>query len=145
MTRARITVGQLAEEAGLELEDALLRLKDVGFDFDSADDWVPKKYVAKVRQLLGLAATPVKARALLVSSLAARSGLTEAETRTRLRDAGVIRKRRLSRVPRFALYSAEIALGLVTPANRPAANEAEEVVPPKQRARTKKKARKQPH
>ncbi len=144
MTRARITVGQLAEEAGLELEDALLRLKDAGFDFDS-DDWVPKKHVAKVRQLLGLAATPVKARALLVSSLAARSGLTEAETRTRLRDAGVIRKRRLSRVPRFALYSAEIALGLVTPAKRPAAKEAEEVVPPKQRARTKKKARKQPH
>jgi hypothetical protein len=123
----------------------LLRLMDVGFDFDSADDSVPKKHVAKVRQFLGLAATPVKARALLVSSLAARSGLTEAETRTRLRDAGVIRKRRLSRVPRFALYSAEIALGLVTPTNRPAANEAEEVVAPKQRTRTKKKTRKQPH
>ena len=56
MTRRTITVGQLATEAGLDVDEALLRLWDDGFSRATSPEYVfPKRESNRVRRSLGLA------------------------------------------------------------------------------------------
>lgn len=112
MTRAKVTVKRLVEEAGLDLDVALLLLMDGNFNVKSGSDFIPKNHHARARRLLGLSAVPHASRVCLISSLSARSGIPEKEVRDRLYRKRLIPKRRLVRVPFSVLRRAEIELGL---------------------------------
>lgn len=112
MTRAKVTVKRLGEEAGLDLDVALLLLMDGNLNVESGSDFIPKNHHARARRLLGLSAVPHASRVCLISSLSARSGIPEKEVRDRLYRKRLIPKRRLVRVPFSFLRRAEIELGL---------------------------------
>ena len=112
MARHKATVRSLAVEAGLDVEVALLTLMEADFDVHDARYVLPKSRLNSARVSLGLSSCPKAASITEVSSLARRAGLDEAATRDRLIEAGVLRKRRLKRVPRGLLERAERTLGL---------------------------------
>ena len=54
MSRAVTTCAELAEEAGIEEDEALLALWDAGFDIRAPSERIPRRLVALARRTLGL-------------------------------------------------------------------------------------------
>lgn len=115
MARRLPTVEELAVEAGLDIEVALLTLLDAGLSYQSATETVWSRDLRQARAALGVAEVAVRRDLCLVADLAARAGRPEAEVRDRLARADIIAKRRLKRVPPFLLAKAEALLGVSEP------------------------------
>jgi hypothetical protein len=110
------TVRELAFEAGLDVDEAVLRLLDAGFDTSSPEEKVWTRDIKKVRRLLGLGSSQTSQGDLLeVACLSRRAERPEADVRAVLTRAGILRKSRLKRVPAHLLARAEGLLGLRNP------------------------------
>ena len=113
MARHRAPVSDLAREAGLELDEALLILMEAGFSVEENDCTISKKWMSRARSALALPRRPDHALRCDVAALARRASLQESDVREALFRAGLLKKRRLKRLPRDLLGRGEIALGLV--------------------------------
>src|SRR5262245_61440773 len=98
MARYRGVVAGLAQEAGLDVDDAVLILIDAGFKVESGTSVVPKSTMARARAALGLPATPCCATRCEVVALAERAGKDESSARELLFSAHLLVKRRHKRV-----------------------------------------------
>jgi death-on-curing family protein len=82
VARIRLTVRQLATEAGISTDDALLSLWEYGIPVSSAGDYVPKKKLKPARRALGL---PVELAKLTIDDLVKKYEVAEIEVRKVLR------------------------------------------------------------
>lgn len=108
VARTRLTVRELAVHAGLEEDDALLMLWDVGINVASPEDVLRGRVLATARTALGIP----KARELRsLSYLARLADLTETEAKDRLTAAG-LRLIEGDRIPRGSFSHARKILGI---------------------------------
>lgn len=112
MPRRLPTVRELAAEAGIDTDSAILTLLDSGHDLTSPKQTVPCHDLRQARSALGLPLVPERRDPYLVTDLALRAALSESEVRKRLIEARILRKRRLKRVPPRLLAKAETILEL---------------------------------
>ncbi len=140
MSRSKTNVAALAAEASLDPAEAILRLMEAGFDVESDQCVIARKYCALARRTLNLPRMPQRKRDRELCTLARRAGLTEHETRGRLRRAGILRKNRLVRIPDILMKDAERTLGLRKPKDeaQPSESSSPHV---KRRKRTRTQAR----
>ncbi len=107
------TVRDLAFDAGLDVDEAILTLQDAGFDISSPEERVWTRDIKKVRLLLGVGSSRTFQGDLLeIACLSRRAERPEADVRAMLTRAGILRKSRLKRVPAHLLARAEEVLGL---------------------------------
>jgi death-on-curing family protein len=111
MSRGRVRLSELIDEAGIDSDAALLSLLDSDLEVRNTDEFIPKSKLARVRKFLALPRQPSNSQ-LEIRTLAIGSGKTEAEVRDRLFEAGLIEKRRLKFLPRTAHMRAQEVLGL---------------------------------
>lgn len=109
MSRARVTVSKLAQEAGIDSETALLILLALGVKTRSAADYVPRSKLNVARRSLGLGSAR---ESRLVAELARRASLSEDEARGRLLEVRLLRDPVQLRVRREVVRRAETALGI---------------------------------
>jgi death-on-curing family protein len=109
MARTKVTVGELAAEAGIEDGLALMRLREAGLDVRDPMSELPKNRNSLARKALDLGG-PTSSRD--VASLASRAGEDEEVVRGLLKSAGLIRNTDQSRIRREVLPRAEVLLGL---------------------------------
>jgi death-on-curing family protein len=112
MARHRETVGSLAKEASLDIDDVLIALLDVGVECGDETAVIPRGSLARLRARLGLSSSPPGAGRRAIADLARRAGMSEREARKKLMNAELIAKMRLKKVPRGLLRDAERELGL---------------------------------
>lgn len=112
MVRYRTSVRALAQEAQLDPDIALLVLIDANIKVGSFDDTVPKSALGRARRALELPSRPTHTGDSTVTQLAAECDRPEHDVRDLLSRAGLLRKRRLKRVPKHFLPRAEELLGL---------------------------------
>ncbi len=112
MARARISIRRLANEAGMDVDEALLQLMENGFSFNAPEDVIPKSALARVRRTLKLPAKPPSKSRVDCDDLAKRAGFTYEETEAKLLRAGILTKGKQRTFPRAVLRRAEIAVGI---------------------------------
>lgn len=115
MARRTCTVRQLAAEAGLSIDDTILALLEAGLDYESALQTIWSRDLPVARDSVGLGATKLLSDPSEIDDLAARSNRPASEIRQALARSGVLKKRRLKRIPKRLLSKAEDVLGLRQP------------------------------
>ncbi len=111
MSKKRLTIAQLAARTGQSVDGIRIALSEGGVDVSAGADILRGRERFRARRVLGL----ISPDHLLVSSLAEQAGLQESEARSLLYEKGVLRKKRLKRVPASSLTSAKRALGILKP------------------------------
>ena len=108
MSRIAKTVTQLADEAGIDADEALLLLWDAGIDANTPDDVVAKRTMSMARRALSLP----RARDLRsVNFLAGLTGIEVEDAIQRLSDAGVVVIEH-DRLPKGSVSKARKVLGI---------------------------------
>ncbi|HWO57907.1 MAG TPA: type II toxin-antitoxin system death-on-curing family toxin [bacterium] len=110
--RSYYPISTLIAESKLEADVALLMLMEAGVQVLNVCDCVPGSQIDRVREVLGIAPQGLVPSKYTIQSLACRSQQSEEVVREILHRAKILRKRRLSRIPRAMLSDAEIALGI---------------------------------
>lgn len=110
MARRRIKVAALAAEAACSVDEVVKVLQASEIRVYSGNDYVPKSQFAIARSALGLDRRGINQRS--ITSLTSRTKYSETDVRRLLRNAGLLRKTRLSKVPLGQLGKAEILLGI---------------------------------
>jgi len=101
VSRKTIRVGELAREADVDLDEALVTLWDAGIDqLGSANDLIPARQVAAARSALGLVGPREQ---LNVQYWIDASGLTLSELSERMRSVGVKLDPSTRRIPKNSL------------------------------------------
>ena len=111
MTSKRLTLAQLATLTRRSVDDIRATLIDAGMEVPESSDILRGRDRFRARRLLGL----IHQDRLLVHSLAERAGLSDAEARSLLHARGILRKKRLKRIPARSLAHAKIVLGITKP------------------------------
>lgn len=119
MKKHDVTIKNLAQEAHLDTETALLMLLEAGHDYLSGSQPVQKEQLQDVRRVLGLSPTVCKDDPCVVRCLAERAKRSESDIRDLLVSGKLLPKRRLKRIPRHLLKKVEEVLGLRLPAEKP--------------------------
>lgn len=144
MSRARISVQQLAKESNIDPIEVFFKLSEAGIKLNNERGKVPKSKLTRARNILNLTSKPIAKDSSLISTLSEKSGLSESEIRTKLIDSDVFLKKQLTRIPKNVLTKTETVLGLRKPTKRrqqkPKETEVTQTVPTKkQKAKKDKK------
>ncbi len=91
-------VSELAREAGIESDSAIIRLWDAGIGIEKRSDKIPRRHMRQARLALGI--MPERRSDTEVEFLAAEASLDIEVARDLLVSSGILPKRRLVRVPR---------------------------------------------
>jgi len=84
MARRAFSVRDLAVEAGIDVDEAILTLLDAGLEIPSPREKIWSRDIKKVRHLLGVQPQPRSGDERKVTNLAHRAGRSETEVRGQL-------------------------------------------------------------
>ena len=111
MKSKKLTLARLASLTRRSVDDIRTTLIDAGMEVPDSSDILRGRDRFRARRLLGL----IHRDRLLVHSLAEQAGLSDAEARSLLHGKGILRKKRLKRIPTSSLTHAKIVLGITKP------------------------------